>query len=201
MLQKKQITLLDPASWDDKNDSWFMQEFKDILGATTVLATCFAESDETYHHWRVFSSGSDGVCIEFDKAAVLSAFEGVQAIRVGPVRYRLISTLRKRDHIDPEELPFLKRAPYEPECEYRVVYVETSAGPLETKSFPIEIEWIKRITLSPWMRPELRPSVAKTLKAIEDWNDLKIVRSTLVSNREWRALTDKARHPIHPHAK
>lgn len=192
LLQTKGITLLDPASWEDKNDAHFMKEYQDIQGYTTVLAICFAETTETYHHWRVFSGGVDGVCIEFDKEALLSAFEG-NGIRKGPVSYRLIETLKKRARIEPEELPFLKRKPYEPECEYRVLYVENGEATHASRSFPIELDWIKRITLSPWMHHSLRSSIAKTLRAIPDCKKLRITRSTLVGNREWQALTEKAR--------
>lgn len=30
---------------------------------------------ETYHHWKVLSSGFEGVCTEFDRAALESALE------------------------------------------------------------------------------------------------------------------------------
>lgn len=193
ILQMKHLTLLDESTWDDKNDAWFISEYKDIIGASSVLASCFAETDETYHHWRVFSDGMAGVCIEFDKARLLSAFDGVNGILRGRMIYRKIDTLRRRDRIEPEELPFLKRRPYKPECEYRVVYTETAGEPLTAKCFPIEIQWITRITLSPWMPPELRTSVTRTLKAINGCERLRVLRSTLVSNRQWRALTAKAR--------
>ena len=67
LLQAKAITLLNPATWDDTNDAYFMAEYKRLKQAKTVLALCFAETAETYHHWRVFSHGADGVCLEFNK--------------------------------------------------------------------------------------------------------------------------------------
>jgi hypothetical protein len=36
-------------------------------GARSVLVLCFAEACETYHHWKAFSHGEEGVCVEFDK--------------------------------------------------------------------------------------------------------------------------------------
>lgn len=193
LLQVREITLLDPASWDDKNDAHFMREYKAFRGLTNLFAICFAETQETYHHWRVFSAGADGVCIEFDKDAILTAFDGDSAIRKGPVTYRLIDTLRKRAEIGVEELPFLKRKPYEPECEYRVVYAGKGGEETASKSFPIELGWIRRITLSPWMHESLRSSVSRTLRSIPGCEKLKVARSTLVGNREWQALTHKVR--------
>jgi hypothetical protein len=73
MLRTRNITLLNPATWDDTNDSYFMSEYKRLKNAKSVLALCFAESEESYHHWRIFSSGGDGVRIEFDKPALLGA--------------------------------------------------------------------------------------------------------------------------------
>jgi hypothetical protein len=55
MLRARKITLLDPNTWDDKNDAYFMAEYKRQKGLATLLALCFADCDETYHHWRVFA--------------------------------------------------------------------------------------------------------------------------------------------------
>lgn len=193
LLQTKQITLLDPASWDDKNDAHFMREYRVLNGFTNLFATCFAQAAETYHHWRVFSGGIDGVCIEFDKDKLLSAFDGLPSIRQGPVAYRLIATLKKRVEIDVEELPFLKRKPYEPECEYRIIHVDRDDVVKPSQAFPISMRSIRRITLSPWMHGSLRESISKTLRGIPGCEQLKVARSTLVGNREWQELTQKAR--------
>ena len=188
LLHTKKITLLNPASWDDKNDAHFMSEYKRKLGAETVLAICFAKSTETYHHWRVFSNGPDGVCIEFHKDSLLSTFKGNANVRVGNIKYMLIDTLREKGAISIKKLPFLKRKPYKDEREYRVIYVDSKAS-YQTKDFSIDLSCIKRITLSPWMAPAFRNSVVKTLKSIEQCGNLEIVRSTLTGNSEWRALT------------
>jgi hypothetical protein len=191
LLQTKRITLLNPATWDDKNDAYFMAEYKRILGFQTVLALCFAETDETYHHWRVFSHGSDGVCIEFDKALLLKSFEKSSGVRQGKVDYKLIKSLVKRPEIDAEQLPFLKRKPYAPECEYRVIYIDKGESQ-EFKDFPLEVAWIRRLTLSPWMSKALAKSVRETLRSIEGCSMLKVSRSTLISNDEWKSVAARA---------
>jgi hypothetical protein len=43
------------------------------LGLKTVLALCFTQATEHYHHWHVFAGGSSGVCIGFDRDALLKA--------------------------------------------------------------------------------------------------------------------------------
>jgi hypothetical protein len=192
LLQSRKITLLNPARWDDANDAYFMAEYKRLVGAETVLALCFAETAETYHHWRVFSHGADGVCIEFDKARLLASFDGQPCVQQGKVTYLKIATLQKRRKIDAGALPFLKRKPYQPEREYRVIYVDRAAS-MEAKDFDIELSWIRRITLSPWMSDALKESVKKTLRGInDDCRRLSISRSTLVGNDVWKGLTAKA---------
>ena len=123
LLKNRKITLLDPSTWDDRNDAFFMSEYKDRTGASSVLALCFAESHETYHHWRVFSHGSDGVCIEFDKGRLLNAFSSKTGVKHGPINYTLLRQAQRMTDVNIEELPYLKRWPYGDEAEYRVVYV------------------------------------------------------------------------------
>lgn len=188
LLHQKKITLLNPATWDDKNDAYFMAEYKRLKSAKTVLALCFAESMETYHHWRVFSSGADGVCIVFNKAKILSAFDGDSHIAKKNVSYETINAMKKLTSVDCEALPFLKRIPYQDEMEYRVVYTDTEAV-MQHKEYGINIEWIVRIILSPWFSKALRDSVKSTLRTIKGCSKLKLTQSTLIDNEEWKNLT------------
>jgi hypothetical protein len=192
LLRTKCITLLNPATWDDKNDAYFMAEYKRLMKAETALALCFTEQRETYHHWRVFSHGSDGVRIEFDRKKLLSTFAGDQQIRTGQVSYKLIKELSKLKSVALEDLPFLKRDPYKDECEFRVVYVDKKKA-LQHQDYYIEIGWIKQITLSPWMSKGLAKSVKETLRSIDECSRLKVYRSTLIENEAWKAVTSRIR--------
>lgn len=196
LLRNKRITLLDPSTWDDRNDAFFMSEYKKSIGASSLLALCFAESHETYHHWRVFSHGSDGVCIEFEKAALLNAFEQDPQILHGPISYTLLKDVQKMADVNIQELPFLKRWPYGDEVEYRVIRVDQD----DAKPFhdvPIRVNYIKRITLSPWLSPALADSVKSNLKSIPGCSKLKVYRSTLIDNSDWKKLAGRAA-PVFP---
>jgi hypothetical protein len=57
ILRNRRLTLLSPETWDDKNDAFFLAEYKRIKELKTVLALCIAVREETYHHWQVFSHG------------------------------------------------------------------------------------------------------------------------------------------------
>jgi len=195
MLRTKRITLLNPATWDDRNDAYFMAEYKRHKNAKAVLALCFAEHKETYHHWKVFSHGSDGVCIQFDKEKLLSTFANDPKIRMGSIQYMKIRELRAEAEVELEELPFLKRDPYNDEREFRVVYVDMDE-PLEFQDYELNLEWIERITLSPWISKSLSSSVRQTLRLIDGCSKLQISRSTLVDNEMWKRMTARVKREI-----
>jgi hypothetical protein len=192
MLRTRNITLLNPATWDDTNDSYFMSEYKRLKNAKSVLALCFAESEESYHHWRIFSSGGDGVRIEFDKAALLAALKRDGNVRAELVKYTKLEDLQRKQAIACDELPFLKRWPYGDEREFRVVYTNLSET-VAAKDYPIALSSIRRITLSPWMPRVLSASVKAALRSIDGCSRLNVFQSTLVSNELWKKFTEKAR--------
>jgi hypothetical protein len=191
ILRTRSITLLNPATWDDRNDAYFMAEYKRKSEAKTILALCFAERKESYHHWRVFSGGTDGVRIEFDKEKLLSTFQHDPQTRLGKMAYRKIGYVNRLKSFDIERLPFLKRAPYKDEGEFRVVYVD-KARTLEVKDYEIELSWIRRITLSPWIDKALFQSVKEMLHSIDGCSRIQISRSTLIENEQWRRLASSA---------
>jgi hypothetical protein len=192
MLRTRKITLLDPNTWDDKNDAYFMAEYKRQKGLTTLLALCFADCDETYHHWRVFSHGADGVRIDFEKRALLSAFVGDNQVLHGDMRYRLIKDLRTPRDYAVDDLPFLKRYPFRDEKEFRIVFADRSVAAL-SKDYTLSA--IRRITLSPWIVRDLADSIIKTLRQIDGCKQLKIYRSTLIDNAEWKKFALALDHP------
>ena len=186
ILRNKVITLLSPSTWDDRNDAYFLAQYKKRKGVQTVLALCFAETSETYHHWRVFSHGCDGVCIEFDKARLLQHARDSKRVRSGPVLYREIKEAR-RQGVELDKLPFVKRYPYHDEKEFRIVYVDAHNA-VEAREFPIDISCIQKVTLSPWMPLPLEGAVKATLADIDDCSALPIGRSTLVENEKWKRV-------------
>lgn len=194
VLKRRAVTLLSPALWDDRNDAYFMSQYKAQKSLQTLLALCFSEGPETYHHWRVFSHGSDGVRIEFDRTRLLAAFKGDRRVVARPVSYREIRTLKLDGASGIEDLPFLKRFPYRDEKEFRIVY-RCDAEAVETKSFPIALGAIARITLSPWMPLPLANEVRELLRAIDGCAKLKVSRSTLLENETWKRLAQRDDEP------
>ena len=184
ILANKQITLLSPSLWDDRNDAFYMRQYKERKQLKTLLALCFAETDETYHHWRVFTHGADGVCVVFKRDEFLASFAKHKGVTKGKVDYRKITELKKfRPSV--KQLPFLKRHPYRDEEEYRLVY-ESGIDEVEVKPFTIRLSCIERITLSPWLAKPLAAAVKSTIKSADECEDIRVYQSTLLENEKWK---------------
>ena len=164
-----------------------MAEYKRLKGAKTVLAICLAEREETYHHWRLFSHGADGVCLEFDREKLLSALARGKGVRHQLVDYELVKNVNRMEDFDVERLPFMKRWPYGDEREYRAVYVDKEME-LASYSIPIDLPSITRITLSPWLAPALVGFVKEVLKSLPGCSTKKVYRSTRSTTMSGRNL-------------
>jgi len=185
LLTNKELTLLNPSSWDDKNDSYFLSIYKEKKNQKSVLALCFTRESETYHHWRVFSAGSSGVCINFNASALENTFRKAKGVRFKEVRYLKIDEMRNKRPTT-SQLPFIKRIPYKHEKEFRALW-ESQDEETNALNIPIDLSSITRITLSPWMHPSLRKSVVATLKRIDGCKSIPMWRSTLTENEDWKA--------------
>ncbi|WP_208248235.1 hypothetical protein WGT02_08975 [Rhizobium sp. T1470] len=183
VLQTKSLTIRDPKNWDDGNDKITLDEYKTRRELKSVLAMCFAECAETYHHWKVFAPGMSGVCIEFKKAPLVSAFDLLEGVQHRKVVYRKISLGTKLNPWSVQELPFLKRWPYEPETEYRVIYCSADEV-IEEVDVDIELGWIDRIILSPWMPKPLHNSVRTALRRLDGCSNLTVQGTSLISSDE-----------------
>lgn len=183
-LQTKELVLLNPATWDDRNDSYYIEKFAGAKGYKSTYALCLADASETYHHWRVFSHGGSGVCIEFDREKLLSAVRAIPGLRAEEVKYKTIDALRSSAPLQ-EDLPFLKRYAFIDEREFRLFYASQEQGPPVIR-VPVPLSSIKRITLSPWLTKSVVDHVKETLKSIKGCGSLKIYKSTLVENENWK---------------
>lgn len=190
MLVRKSLILLNPTSWEDRNDSFYVEKYRETKGLKSVLALCFTTRRETFHHWKVFSNGSSGVCIEFNKVKLLGFVRQVPGVRWRTVKYKLIKELRQHPP-GVEDWPFLKRRPFRDEGELRIIY-ETSELCEETKEIPFDLRCIRKITLSPWLPASLRETVAIIINQIDGCESLEVNRSTLIENFSWRARVIKA---------
>ena len=189
ILSKRQLTLISPIKWDDRNDSYYLELYKQKMKLKTLLALCFTEKTETYHLWKVFSDGIGGVCIQFNKEKLLEAFNAEDEISYGPVEYAWIRDLKSHPP-ELEELPYLKRMQYEDEGEFRVIY-ESIVHEVSAKSVGFPRSAIEKINLSPWVPDAVASSVRQVIRDIPGWSRLRISKTTLVENKIWKNIATK----------
>lgn len=183
LVKEKQLTLVSPTSWADRNDSFYLELYMKARKAKSVLALCLSEAGETFHHWKVFTQGSDGVCIQFHREVLLDSLSSIENLLYGPVDYVEINKAKPPTL---ERLPFLKRFPYRDEKEYRLVYIDREHE-IDFKRFPIPLTAIEKITLSPWLPENLRRVVSETICSVAGCA-VQVSNTTLLDNERWKNL-------------
>lgn len=188
-LVHQRLVLLSPAKWDDTNDVEFMELYRAQAGAKSVLALCCAMASETYHHWRVFTQGMEGVCIEFEKAALEAAVRG-HGVIAGPVDYLRVRDLEALTPHEARRLPFVKREGYSDEREWRIV-ATCAEEPRLTLPIAIDLGSITRLVLNPWMPPVLADNLRAIIRGLPGCGRLKIEASALTNSDRWKAAGKK----------
>jgi hypothetical protein len=191
LLTKREITFLDPRTWDDRNDSHYLKLYRKKHKFQTVLALCFTQARETYHHWRVFANGSSGVCIEFKRDVLLDALRKHGGIHSRAVKYLTAKEMTTAGTAA-RDLPFLKRHAFEDEREFRILFAST-ADKLPKLDIPIPLESIKHISLSPWLHHDLSDPLIHILRSISGCRVLKISHSSLINNERWKNFGEAAK--------
>lgn len=190
VLRREALPLLDPQSWDDRNDRYFMALYKERLGLGGLYGACAAQCSETYHHWRVFTGTADGACIEIKRAPFEEALAKLEGVRFGEVDYLLLEDVEQLTGADLARLPFVKRAGFAPEEEYRII-AETAEPQKPAISVTLPIEWINKIYLNPWLPQSIADSVKATLRELPGCKQLIVQKSHLIDSGRWKTAGDK----------
>lgn len=183
MLQRKAITLLPPSTWDDRNDRLMMETYRDCRKLETLLALCLTSRGETYHHWKVFTERTTGVCIHFRRSGFKAVMQATN-VKVAKMTYLKLGQL-DIGTFPVEDLPFLKRFAFEDEGEVRAVY-ENKAREKELKRVAIDLRIIEKVTLNPWMPKSVADSVRITIEALRNGAEFSVTQSSLIDARGWR---------------
>lgn len=187
MLLHKRITLLSPEKWEDLNDAYYMERYKEVKKLKTLLATCFTTRHETFHHWKIFS-GAGGGCVQFNSGLVRAVqthkLQGSSRILMRKAKYRLIRKVVS-EKPKPPDWPFLKRIPFKDEGEFRIVF-QSSSESLRSYSIPLPLSAIENIRINPWMPEALAESLIEVIRSLPGCAGLDVARSTLLENKMWR---------------
>lgn len=188
VLCRKRITLLSPDTWEDRNDAYYLERYRMEMKFRSVLAICFSDRREAFHHWRVFSHGSSGVCLEFDKEKLLQTFANKTGFRSQKVTYLWVEEVEKKK---PQIAmrPFIKRKPFDDEGEFRIIY-ESNTERTRAKQVHIDLAVVRKVTLSPWLPDSVADSVTSIIQRIDGCGRILVNRSSLIDNSGWRKAID-----------
>ena len=190
ILRRKELPLLDPQTWDDRNDRYFMSLYKEDRGLGGLYGLCAATCRETYHHWRVFTDTADGACIEIRREPLEERLADLPGVRFGDVDYLILERVEALSSADVDRLPFVKRWGFQPETEYRII-CETAEPQRAALAIDFPVSLIGRIYLNPWLPASIAASLKETLQEIPGCSRLPIARSHLIDSGRWKSAGDK----------
>jgi len=191
ILKRRELPLLNPESWDDRNDSYFMQLYKETRSLGGLYGLCAAQCTETYHHWKVFTGAADGACLEIHRAPLEAMLDELEDVRYGSVTYLPLEKVDGLTPADVGSLPFFKRAGFTDENEFRIV-AETAEPQQAVLRIDFPLELIGRIELNPWLPDSVASSVQAVLSAINPDVEIGIRRSHLIDSGRWKRAGDRA---------
>ena len=139
ILEQGALELCAPCRWEDRNDAASVEAYRRKTGAAQIRVLSLASGDEQIHLWFAYAKKEYGACLHFKTSALLAALNRTPGLVHGPLRYTHRDELSAKAlrALPPEELPFIKRRPYDTEQEYRVLW---SGGPDETP--PQFLSWV-----------------------------------------------------------
>jgi hypothetical protein len=183
LLKRKKLTLLNPTYWEDYNDRATIKAYQERLKKESIYALCLTHQNETIHHWNAFANGTSGCCIEFSPEKLFDILSKTKEVIHGKVEYIKIKDLPSQE-FETAKLPYLKREPYKPENEYRIIALSDES---QKASFDILIDLsvIRRITISNKIPESVFESTKEMLLQIAPELKNKIFHSTLYNNSNW----------------
>lgn len=185
-LVQQQLVLLNPSKWDDLNDVRFMELYRSHARVGSVLALCCTLATETYHHWRVFTQGMEGICLEFERSLLENDLYDVPGIEMSKIDYLKVSDLEALSPAEAHRLPYVKREGFSDEREWRIV-LTCDEDAVMAKAAPIKLPSINRILLNPWMPTALADNLRGIIRRIPGCESMKIEASRLTNSERWKS--------------
>lgn len=191
VLSRRKLAILNPENWDDRNDRYYMALYKEAKRKSGGLyGLCAAQCSETYHHWRVFTNGAEGACIEIYREKLEMALGVTAGVRFGPVKYLTLDEVDQLSKGDVANLPFVKRAAFIDEDEYRIV-VETDKPQAPVFYVDFDLHWIKRVHLNPWLPKTIAATMKKIIQRIPGCGGVEVWRSQLIDSSRFKRAGDR----------
>jgi hypothetical protein len=217
ILCTKSLTLLDYRKWEDKNDSYFLQLYREERKLKSLLALCLTSAPERFHLWHVFGpkrerrslasagqplgchpyNGSSplariGVRIRFDRSQLIEAITKYRGmVKWGDVDYlthaQLEALATKLNEISP-----IEQLPFIKRHGFRDelefrIIYGSKTRNVPTKNIPIPMSCINRIIVSYKLNHNDYRAIRGELRSMDGCKGLDIRRSHLTESKTWKA--------------
>ncbi|POY35449.1 hypothetical protein C3K47_15425 [Solitalea longa] len=183
LLKREKLALINPSIWEDYNDRATMEVYRNKSKAQSIYALCLTHQNETIHHWNAFANGTAGCCIEFSPEKLFKTLDKLEGVHHGKVQYKRIQDLPTLNSTL-DDLPYLKRFPFKPENEYRLIAVSDEPQQA-TFDIDIDLSIIRKVTISNKVPEVVFKSLKESLMAINPKYKGRIYHSTLFNNVTW----------------
>ena len=191
LLGTRSLTTLNPSTWQDQNDTTYLQKYKTARPHIKGLfVLCMTEAADTFHHWNVYASGPSGVKFELDPAVFEGWLKGSEiTYRLERVRYKRLDEIEEAAR-KTDKLPFLKRKAFRDENEIRLVVEDAAMDGAARLLEDFDLSAIRKISLSPWLPPPLVDTVTSALRALykgtqSQWEATEVRRTSLLFNEKF----------------
>jgi hypothetical protein len=189
LLATRTLTVLSPKTWDDQNDTYYIQRYRESLKLKALRVLCLTKAADTYHHWHVFAGGSAGVKIDFNPEVFTQWVKGIKDARLEEVEYLKLNEIREGE-LKQGQLPFVKRWAFRHEGEVRLIVPDRLSDAVAA-NIPFDVSMIQKITLSPWLTPSLVEVVEAAIQNFAPDGKFVIRRTTLLANKSFMAAADR----------
>jgi len=124
-LEKSAILIGDYAEWEDKSDVAILDAYVERNKNIPIRVLCLFNSagyfNDSYYHWKVYTDKNDGIRIDFNKDKLLKALGNMAIFRKVKYPTTTAKALEKA-YKSIDDLPFVKRASYESDKEFRLIF-------------------------------------------------------------------------------
>ena len=184
ILTERKLFLGDPANWPDKNDLFCIEVHNQANGIESTRVACLNNGPDRYHFWHVYGDCADGVCLWFDRCALEKDIESDGTLKSGFVVYK---GKKSATSVKKGLVPFVKRAQYTDEREFRVLR-EVSVLKLDQDKFSFSPLSLKRVYLNPWLDSA---KVSHWKSQIKRWQQdglehVEVLQNESLSSDKWK---------------
>ena len=176
-------------SWDDKNDRYTLQKYREYVYPKNVLVLCFCDGAGNVYHWTALGKTDSNDSTSHIKCSIVlnkdkflkyvDSIEGMSHIEMKYCRNNEILRCQM------EDLPYLKRNEFSIEKEYRVIY----KGDKSEFFLPDIIPYIDKIVIGLCTEAEFE-EIKQHITTTFHIDETKITQNLLKGSKDWNDNVD-----------